>query len=450
MIPRAPAYSERAAQWAHIAFGAAALLLRAVTWYHAAVIAAAAVLVNLWLFRRFRAAHSAGPQDTPRVPPGLVLYPAAILMLLILFPSRPDIVAASWAVLAFGDGAATLAGRRFGARKWPWHPEKTVIGSLALLLAGGCAASFLSWWCRPLVIPPAYLWFSVAAPFAAAAVAAFVETVPIRLDDNLKVPLAAATTLWVLSLVSVDMASSFAASLPGTLRYAIPANLVVAVAGYLLRTVSLGGASAGVLIGTAIFSAAGVGAWTLLLLCFSCAVAATRAGLWRKEALHIEEPHGGRRGVGNAVANTGVAAVAALLSVVSYADGAAMVALAAALIAGASDTVASEIGKAWGSTTWGMLPPVRVPPGSPGGMSIHGTVAGVVSAFALAAAAVSLGVVERSALVPIAGAASVGALAESLLASTFEPAGVLNNDALNLINTAVAAAVAVAWGGGMG
>ena len=31
--------------------------------------------------------------------------------------------------------------------------------------------------------------------------------------------------------------------------------------------------------------------------------------------------------------------------------------MTAALVAGASDTVASEIGKAWGTRTWALVPP---------------------------------------------------------------------------------------------
>jgi uncharacterized membrane protein len=61
----------------------------------------------------------------------------------------------------------------------------------------------------------------------------------------------------------------------------------------------------------------------------------------------------------------------------------------------------------------------------------------------LAALAIALGLVPAYALMPIVAAAMLGALVESLLAATFEGPGVLNNDALNLINTGVAAYVAV-------
>jgi uncharacterized membrane protein len=47
-------------------------------------------------------------------------------------------------------------------------------------------------------------------------------------------------------------------------------------------------------------------------------------------------------------------------------------------------------------------------------------------------------------MLPVVIGATAGAFAESALATRFEHDGVLNNDALNFLNTAVAAAVAVA------
>ena len=62
----------------------------------------------------------------------------------------------------------------------------------------------------------------------------------------------------------------------------------------------------------------------------------------------------------------------------------------------------------------------------------------------LAALGVALGLVPASAIVPAVVGATAGALVESALAATLEGPGILNNDMLNFINTAVAAAVAVA------
>ena len=52
--------------------------------------------------------------------------------------------------------------------------------------------------------PASIVAFIVLAPFAAAIMAALVETVPVRLDDNLSVPVSAAAVLWVASLITGD------------------------------------------------------------------------------------------------------------------------------------------------------------------------------------------------------------------------------------------------------
>jgi dolichol kinase len=115
-------YSESARKCVHIAFGGAALLLRYLTWWQAAVLAAAAVVFNIRLLRWLTGNRIHRPDELNReLPAGLVLYPTSVLLLLLLFPSRLDIVAAAWGILAAGDGAATLVGLRYGVKKWPWN-----------------------------------------------------------------------------------------------------------------------------------------------------------------------------------------------------------------------------------------------------------------------------------------------------------------------------------------
>ena len=444
-------YSETLRQWVHIGFGAVALLLPFLHWHQAVILAAVATVFNIRLLRKVAGDRLHRPLERQQaVPAGLVLYPTSVLVMLLMLPSRPDIVAGAWGILAVGDGVATLVGREWGARKWSWNPEKSVAGTAALALAGGVAGAFLCWWCRPVIVPPPYVWFSIGAPLVAAAIAAAVETVPIRLNDNLSVPLSAAAALWAMSLVSEDMAVTLGRGLPATLLLALPLNAAVAAGGYAARTVTVSGAVAGAAIGTAVFCAAGWQGWVLLLLAFLSAAVTSRIGLRKKTLLGIAEQRGGRRGSGNAIANTGIAAVAALLASLSYATDAALLGMAAALVAGASDTVASEIGKAWGTRTWRLVPPESVRAGTPGAMSVEGTLAGLVAATVLGAVAVWLSLVPGPALVAVVVGATVGALAESLLSTAFEPSGVLNNDALNLINTAIAAYVAIAIAGVMG
>ena len=108
----------------------------------------------------------------------------------------------------------------------------------------------------------------------------------------------------------------------------------------------------GAVIGIAVFAFAGAAGWVLLFASFLAATVSTRLGLKRKSVLGIAEARGGRRGPGNAIANTGLAAFAAILAALSpHRDGALLV-MVTALVAGASDTVASEIGKAWGTRTY--------------------------------------------------------------------------------------------------
>lgn len=436
-------FSETSRQLVHVAMGILALLLRYLTAFEATLLAAVAVAFNVYALRRI-AGHLYRPGEFgQRLRSGITLYPIAVLLLLLALPDRRDIVAAAWGVLAFGDGMATLAGHHIRSPRIPWNREKSVAGSAAFIVFGGAAAAFLCWWCRPSVIPPAYPWFSIWMPMLATIAAAAVETIPIRLDDNISVPATAAAVLWCTSLISEDLAASLRAAAWGTLPVAIAANVLVAGGGYLARTVTIPGAVCGAALGIAIVLTAGWGGWALLLATFVLAVIASRLGLRRKTRLGIAEERGGRRGAGNAIANTGVAAAAAVLGALSYAHQPAHVAFVAALAAGGSDTVASEIGKAWGRRTFLVSTFRRVPPGTSGAVSAEGTAAGLLGALALCAFGVACGLVPAWTLPAVVAGATLGSFAESVMGATLEERGVLNNDVLNFLNTAIAAAAAI-------
>ena len=437
-------HSESARQWVHIGSAGFAFLLRLMTWWQAAALAAVALVFNLIVLPRIGGHRLYRPVDEARgFPLGILLYPLAVLLLTLVFSTRLDIVAAAWAILAFGDGAATLAGQRVGGRSWPWHPEKTLAGTAAFIVCGGTGAVALACWTRPAVTPMPSLQFELLAPIAATVVAALVETIPVRLDDNVSVPVSAATVLWVASLITVSAVADSAHAIVVMLPWAIGVNALVAWVGHRAGTVSTSGAIVGALVGILIFAGGGPNAWALLFLTFVIASAASRMGLRRKMLLGIEEDRGGRRGAGNAIANCGVAAIAAVAASATSHSTPALLALAAALTAGGSDTVASEIGKAWGRSTFLVTTAGRVKPGTPGAMSLEGTAAGLLSAFGLAAAAGALGLIASSMIVAVVVGATAGALVESVLGATLEAPGFLNNDMLNFINTAVAAGVAL-------
>jgi uncharacterized protein (TIGR00297 family) len=466
---RPATYSESARQWVHAGSGLFALLLRVLTGWQAAALAAGALLFNLLALPRLGGRRLYRPVDEARgFPLGILLYPLSVLLLTLAFPSRLDIVAAAWGILAFGDGAATLVGRRvttinaepaehagknlsadsassaFIRRRLPWNDEKTVAGTLAFVVCGGAAGVALAWWVRPAVTPMPPLASTVAAPLAAAILAAFVETVPVRLDDNISVPATAGVVLWIASLMTTVSVEGAREAMVAALPWALGVNALTGWLGYRAGTVSRSGALAGGLVGAIIYVGGGRGAWVLLLATFLAASVVSRLGLARKEQLGIAEARGGRRGAGNAIANCGVAAAAAIAAVTTPHASVSLVALVAALTAGGSDTVASEIGKAWGRSTFLVTSFRRVKPGTPGAMSLEGTAAGLVAAVALAATGAAVGLIPASAIPVIVAGATAGALVESALGATLEGPGILNNDMLNFINTAVAAAVALA------
>jgi uncharacterized protein (TIGR00297 family) len=463
-------HSENARQWIHIGSGAFALLLRVLSGWQAAAMAAVALVFNLVLLPRVGGRQLYRPVDHERgFPLGILLYPLSVLLLMLAFPARLDIAAAAWGILAFGDGFATLIGRRtqkataeraehaeknvlsansansaVASGRLPWNPDKSVAGTLAFLICGSVAGVALAWWVRPSITPVPPLTFTIAAPLAAALLAALVETVPIRLDDNISVPATAGIVLWIASLMTAASAAGARGAVVAALPWAIGVNAVTSWIACRARTVSRSGAIAGALVGAIIYAGGGAGAWAMLMVTFLAASVTSRFGLARKQQLGIAEERGGRRGAGNVIANCGVAAIAAVAAVTTPYTSIALAALVAALTAGGSDTVASEIGKARGRSTFLVTTLGRVKPGTPGAMSLEGTAAGLVAAFLLAAAGAAFGLVPASAILMIVAAATAGALVESALAATLEGPGILNNDMLNFINTAVAAAVALA------
>ena len=119
---------------------------------------------------------------------GLRTYPLAVLLLVIALP--PTLAAAAWAVLAAGDAAASLVGRRVPAPHVPGSAKATWSGTLALFAVGSAAAygvgRFVAATGGSPLGPP---W----APLAAGAAGALVDLVRIPPDDN--VPIAAAAGL---------------------------------------------------------------------------------------------------------------------------------------------------------------------------------------------------------------------------------------------------------------
>ena len=187
---------------------------------------------------------------------------------------------------------------------------------------------------------------------------------------------------------------------------------------------------------------------------FLLAFGATRVGRRQKERLGTAEARRGRSAT-QVAANLGFAALvssefaqswltenhwlrhATIVPMPLFAAG------LAALAEAAADTVSSEVGQVLGGRPRMITTLRRADPGRDGAVSLAGTLAGILAA-GLVAAAGTQAVHGGFVMFWIASAGAVfGLFFDSLLGATLEEGGRLNNNAVNFLSTAGAAAVAL-------
>jgi uncharacterized protein (TIGR00297 family) len=149
----------------------------------------------------------------------------------------------------------------------------------------------------------------------------------------------------------------------------------------------------------------------------------------------IAQEKGGRRGAKNAFANTTAGVLFAFLALATPYQALFTVALVAAFATAAADTVSSEIGQAFGRTTYLVTTFRRVPAGTDGAVSLEGTLAGIAASAILAAAAASTGLIPSAAIAIVIAAAFVGTTVESYLGATLERMKAIDNEVVNFANT---------------
>ncbi|MCI0353711.1 MAG: DUF92 domain-containing protein [Acidobacteria bacterium] len=237
-----------------------------------------------------------------------------------------------------------------------------------------------------------------------------------------------------------------AALLPGSLlaRRFVPAFMLTAALATVaqwLKAVTPQGAVAGAAASMLLFLGGGPGAFAGLTAVFFLASISTRAGYGRKHRLGLAESREGRS-ASQVLANTGAAALLAVLALFSTSPALWLAAAAAAMAEAAADTVSSELGQMVGGPTYLMVNLRAVAPGTNGGVSLAGTLAGMLAAGIVAGTCATFGVITSSQVAVVVAAAIVGMFADSLLGATAEPRGLLSNNGVNLAGTLVAAGAA--------
>jgi len=247
--------------------------------------------------------------------------------------------------------------------------------------------------------------------------------------------LAGGAALYAATLVDTRLLADISPALLRNLAIGAGVNAAFAIAAYLARGVDLSGALAGWCLGVALYTFSGWRGFAMLLVFFVLGTAATKLGYARKALLGIAQDKGGRRSARNALANTGAGVLFAFLAVATPHHALFTLALAAAFATAAADTVASEIGQAYGRTTYLVTSFKRVPAGTDGAVSFEGTLAGIAASTLPAAFAAATGLITWPGAAVVVAAALIGTTLESYLGATLERTNTIDNEVVNFANT---------------
>ena len=471
----------------HVGMGAFALLLRWLAPWQAILMALAALVLNSFFLHALTRGTLLRPSERDsRFSRGVVLYPAILLLTFIVFRSRLELAAGVWALLAVGDGMATLSGLGLKGPGLPWNREKTWSGLVAFVLFGTAASALVIRWVQRAgtltlggsLVPDGLLTLGGSDPsgrigdtflsggtvlligcLVAATAAALAESLDTKVDDNILVPVVGGAVLWAATTVDPGLlvaagagTSSGGGTSTGSWVVAWLIGVVIAVpvtvVAYLARVVDRGGAIAGMLLATVLYVHAGWPGLVMLGGLMVIGTSVTRVGYARKGALGVAEGRGGRREIGSVVGNAGAGVAFAFLAAATPYPEAFSIAMLAAFATALFDTSATEIGQVFGRhpillTTWR-----AVPEGTPGGVSLAGTLAGVCGATVLASGGWAMGLVAGPAVLAVIFGAFCGSTFESLLGATMGKGSGSDHHLRNLLNTVVGAGVAwglVAW-----
>lgn len=429
----------------HIGCSAFAVLLRLLNFWQAGLLALGALAFNWLILPKVGGKGLYRQDDVARgYPIGILLYPLSVLILILLFHRQLYIVAAAWGIMAWGDGFASIFGKRYGRRKLPWNQDRSYAGSTAFFIFGGAAAIFFTWWTWNQPSQP-FFWYVIAVPLMATFVAAVVETIPSGINDNLTVPLAAGIVLWALYQIDPSLVSVRHEGLMHNFLWGFSINLLLAGVSYFLKMVNVSGFIIGLMIGTVIYTFGGYEFFLVLFTFFLMGSLATKFGYARKKALGVAQERGGARGWKNAAANCSIGAFLSILAMLSPESRQAIfiAGFFGAFATAAADTVSSEIGQVLGKHPILITTLRPVPVGTEGAISLEGTAAGVLASIVICAIGLFLGVLS----VPAAGvcviAAFVGTMVESYLGATLETMKIIDNELINFMNTLVGAATAM-------
>jgi uncharacterized protein (TIGR00297 family) len=246
--------------------------------------------------------------------------------------------------------------------------------------------------------------------------------------------------------VTVEWIAYFSVDNPGMYHHW---SIVVVLAVLALLSVKTGkldglAGATGFITALAIYVGAGYTGILMLATFFVLGTTATSWGLRQKRALGIAEKNKGRRTSGQVLANAGVSAVLALSVLVfpTYADWLLLM-IAGSLASATADTMSSELGNVYGKRFYNILTFRKDQRGLDGVISLEGTIVGIAGSF-FTAGIYAFATHSAEMLLIIVVAGTIGNISDSVLGASLERKNYLGNNAVNFINTGIAAIAALA------
>lgn len=218
----------------------------------------------------------------------------------------------------------------------------------------------------------------------------------------------------------------------------------------LLSGLTLPGIACAFLLGTLTWRAFGPLAFLLVAFYFLAGTAVTKIRFKQKEREGIAEKRSGKRGP-SSVWGSGAAGAACAIAAITGVGGSASFKLwqlgfVASFATKLSDTVSSEIGKAFGKTTYLVTTFKLVPRGTEGAVSLEGTLAGLSASILLSVLAYGIHQITAQGAVVCVVASQIANLFESYAGATLQDRQGfkwINNDLVNVLNISLGAALAM-------
>ncbi len=365
--------------------------------------------------------------------PGLIIYPAILFFISLLFQHQQIFLVIGWGALAFGDGFANLLGRKFGKTLLPWNKQKSWEGFLAFV----CFAFMLT--ALLLVLLPDdlrmdYDWNHWQTVIGIAVVfSAIWESVPGTIDDNFVVPLSASLSAYYMHLFLMNGSIKF----PDESLVYLSVAFALGLASLITRKITMVGAIIGIMLTCLLMLAFG---WIGLLAIGVFFAFGTLASSWEKKAktaLKLAEANEGKRSYENVLANAGVPAILALVAwTLPGHDQLYTIMMLACFAAALSDTISSEVGNVKGKRFFNIVSLKKGVRGEDGVISWEGSISGLMGS-ALIALLYPIFYSEQALLVWLLITLSgfSGNLTDSVLGALLQKRGFMNNHTVNFFNT---------------